>query len=132
MKILKTLVFLISLLFFTKVYSYDSTPQTKENEECSQAILVDKDVTPPILLSKVEPSYPKDALTKERTASPIIVEAVITTDGTVACAKIIKPGDPELGARLLESISKSKYKPATKNGKPIPIRFTVTHRIGVR
>lgn len=113
-------------------YLSAANPQTNKSDQCSEAILVTKDMSSPILVDRVEPSYPKSALTKERTGSPIIVEAVITKEGTVACAKIIKSDHSDLSASVLEAISKWKYKPALKNGKPVPIRFTITIMIHVR
>ena len=107
-------------------------PQTRDNAQCSEAVEVTKDMTPPTLVSKAEPIYPKALLAKKHSRTTVWVEAVITTDGSTACAKMLKSEDPEMGKAVLDAISKYKYNPALKDGLPVPVRFTIMIRLSVR
>ena len=81
---------------------------------------------------KVEPKYPKAVLEQKHSQRTVWVEAVITTDGSIACARVLKSDDPELNNIVLEAILQYKYKPGLKNGIPVPVRFTNMVRLTVR
>ena len=93
---------------------------------------VSEDMTLPVLLTKVEPKYPKDILEKKHSRWTVWVEAVITTDGSIACAKVLKSDNPQLNRVVLEAIVQYKYKPGLKRGTPVPVRFTNMVRLSVR
>lgn len=129
------LAILTCAIFFlvTQCFAAEQTQtQTTTNAQCLEAMEVSKDMTPPVLLTKVEPKYPKAVLEKKHSQRTVWVEAVITTDGSIVCAKVLKSDDPELNNIVLEAIVQYKYKPGLKNGIPVPIRFTNMVRLTVR
>jgi TonB family protein len=85
-----------------------------------------KDVTEPVLVTKVDPKYPTDAK-KDKVSGEVILEVTIGTDGSVVAVKAIKDPDPRLAEAAIDAVKQWKYKPAlTKAGKPIQVLATVT------
>ena len=52
------------------------------------------------------------------------MQAIINESGDVEGAEILR-GNPMLDASAIEAVKKWKYKPATLNGKPVKVYFTV-------
>jgi TonB family protein len=77
---------------------------------------------PPVLLKQVLPEYP--SLAKEtRIDGTVWVRALVDTTGKVVQAEIVKGSDIDVGFEeaALEAARKCEYKPALKDGKPIPV-----------
>ena len=56
----------------------------------------------------------------------VLVMATITSDGSIATAKVIKSLDSDLDERAVERLGVWKLRPATNaDGKPIPVRIPV-------
>lgn len=87
------------------------------------------DVTNPVLIpeSKVEPVYPEEA--KESALSGVVIlQAVILEDGTVANIEILQrrpEDDPGFAESAREAVAQWRYEPATVEGTPVPVYFTV-------
>ena len=54
-----------------------------------------------------------------------MVSIVITPEGTVHDAKVVTSLDKYLDQKALEAVSKWKFQPATKDGKPVALRTVV-------
>jgi len=83
------------------------------------------DVKAPILKERVEPVYPEPAR-KARMQGVVIIEAIITADGTVADVKVLKSVNPLLDAAAERAVSKWTYRPATLSGRAVSVYLTVT------
>jgi protein TonB len=129
-KTMKIIIFLF--MAADLVFSAESGTKNKKIDECSGAVRISKEIIQPEIISKTEPSFPKQSLKKVRRGTPIMVEAIITQTGTIACTKIIRSEHDDLNASVLEAIKKWKYKPAMKDGKPVAIYFVITVHIDVR
>ncbi len=95
-------------------------------------ILIDKTVTPPVLIKKVEPAIPEAIRGKVMKGGVIILEAVITRKGDVTNVRVLRSVEPLLEKEAIKAVKQWKYKPALKNGKPVSVYFTVTSIIHVR
>ncbi len=85
-----------------------------------------KDVTEPVLVTKVNPSYPADAK-KDRVQGEVVIDITIGTDGSVLGAKEKKSVDPRLTEAAITAIKQWKFKPAmNKSGKPVEVVASVT------
>jgi TonB family protein len=84
------------------------------------------DIVMPELLTKVEPVYPKDAR-EARIGGKVILQAVIREDGTVGDVQVLSndSGLPSLAESAATAVSQRVYRPATKDGKPVSIYFTI-------
>jgi len=83
------------------------------------------DVKAPILKERVEPVYP-EAARKARMQGVVILEAIITADGSVADVKVLKSINPLLDAAAERAVSRWVYRPATLNGRAVSVYLTVT------
>lgn len=65
----------------------------------------------------------------------VIIEAIVTIDGSVANAVVVSSvGDEELDARALEAVGKWRFDPGTRNGVAVPVivGLSVAYRLGGR
>jgi protein TonB len=83
------------------------------------------DVKAPILKERVEPVYPEPAR-KARMQGVVILEAIITADGTVSDVKVLKSVNPLLDAAAERAVSHWTYRPATLGGRAVSVYLTVT------
>ena len=123
---------LILLIVLSASAFASATEQAKKDDSCSDALDLSKGINPPVLLKRVEPEFSKAADAQQRTGTPIIADAVVTKEGSVTCIKIVRSSDPDLDKIFTDALSQWKYKPASKKGKPVPIRLTITASIDVK
>jgi TonB family protein len=82
------------------------------------------DVKPARLISSVPPSYPALART-QHIAGEVRVDALIDTTGRVTTMKVVS-GPSLLHQAAMDALRQWKYQAATLDGKPVPMRLTVT------
>jgi protein TonB len=86
------------------------------------------DVTNPVRIkaSYVKPVYPEMAQLA-RTEGQVILQAVIETDGAVSEAVVLRSKEPGLGfeASAIQAVTQWRYEPATQDGRPVAVYFTV-------
>jgi len=91
----------------------------------SEPLRVGGDVKAPVLTSRTEPSYP-EAARKARMEGVVILEAIITDQGTVEDVRVLKSVNPLLDASAVRAVQQWKYKPATLGGRAVRVYLTVT------
>ena len=85
-----------------------------------------KDVSEPVLVTKVDPAYPP-AAKQEKVMGSVVVEIKIGTDGSVLEATASKSPDARLSEAAISAIKQWKFKPAlTKEGKPVEVLASIT------
>jgi TonB family protein len=75
-------------------------------------------VTPPKLLSKVEPRYTEEAK-KNRIEGTVEIYALVDKNGVPTSLRILKSLDPGLDEAAMEAVRQWRFRPATKSGQPI-------------
>lgn len=81
------------------------------------------DVRAPELVSRVEPEYPKKA--REAGITGIVVlDTVIDTEGRVTRIHVVK-SIPLLDHAAIETVQQWRYKPATKDGRPVEVYHSI-------
>ncbi|MDX1583237.1 MAG: energy transducer TonB [Thermoanaerobaculia bacterium] len=91
-------------------------------------------VLPPRLIRRVEPNYPEEA--KEfRVSGVVILEATIDQEGKVKRTRVMRGLPFGLSEAAEEAVKAWKYEPATMDGEPVTVAYTVTvefnlHRAG--
>jgi protein TonB len=78
----------------------------------------------PILLHKVSPDYP-DVMRKARLEGRVTVQAVIGLDGGVESVEILRTSNALFDDAALAAVKQWRYRPATMNGVPVRVFFTV-------
>ena len=117
----------IAFLFFALAVAAcrpEYAPATRDQrwvETCGdvQPLGAGHDVVPPILLERVEPSWPRD-----RQRGVIVVETVLTDDGRVCAARIARGSAEDVNHAVLEAVRHWRFTPVRLNGQP---RFAFFH-----
>ncbi|MDX2152641.1 MAG: TonB family protein [Bryobacteraceae bacterium] len=80
--------------------------------------------TPPVLLQTVSPEY-TEAARRAGLQGAVRLAVEIDENGGVAVQRIIRSLDPELDRRAAEAVSKWRFRPATRDGRPIRMNAEV-------
>ncbi|HEV3484416.1 MAG TPA: energy transducer TonB, partial [Vicinamibacterales bacterium] len=83
------------------------------------------DVKAPVLVNRVEPVFPAEARAA-RISGVVIVEAMINENGTVDDVRVLKPLPFGLDQAAVEAVRQWVFRPATFDGKPVPVVFNLT------
>ncbi len=99
-------------------------PVWSQDEKTGGAYKVGNGVLPPKVLYKVDPDYTqedKDA----KVEGPVVLQMVVTAEGTADQIKVIKSLSPGLDQKAIEALEKWTFQPGTKDGKAVPVYATV-------
>jgi TonB family protein len=92
---------------------------------------VEGNVQPPKALSTTAPVYPEKAKTAKIEGISVI-ETVIDATGRVTKPKIkATSGDKDLDQAAIDAVSQWTFKPATLDGKPVEVYYTLTIRFAL-
>ncbi len=89
-----------------------------------QTIHISQGVSQGLLIKKVQPSYPRSALTL-RVEGAVELMATISKTGDITHIKILS-GDGQLTKAAADAVKQWKYKPYLLNGEPVEIQTQVT------
>lgn len=83
-----------------------------------------KDDTLPVLIKEPSIHYP-DVARRARLEGKVILICRIRVDGTVGSIHVLSTSNPMFNDEAIASLQRRVYKPATLDGKPIEVPFTV-------
>jgi protein TonB len=83
------------------------------------------DVQPPVALDRTEPEYTELAR-KARLEGVVILEAIIDTSGNVTDIRVLKGLPLGLNESAMDAVKRSKFRPGTLNGRPVPVVYNLT------
>ena len=81
-------------------------------------------VQPPSVVNNVEADY-SNAAREKRIDAGLVAKLIIDPLGFPRCARITKPAGYGLEEQALKAVRQYRFKPATKNGIPVPVFITV-------
>jgi periplasmic protein TonB len=87
--------------------------------------IITPDMQPPVLLKKVELPYPKAALLL-KIQGIVILQAVINRSGLIEELTLQRSAHPLLDEAAMQAVKQWIYRPATLDGRPVKVYFTVT------
>jgi protein TonB len=90
-----------------------------------QAVAITDDITPPRLLEVATPDYTEDAK-RHKISGDVVVLIVVDTKGDVIEAKVVKGLGHGLDENAIAAVREWKYKPATRDDKPVMVKMEVT------
>ena len=106
--------------------STSAQPTARTPEE--EPLQVGGDVLPPQVVSRVYPDY--NALPRPLHVTGVpVVEAVISRSGKVTQVHMVKATNPHLDSAIMNALKQWKFRPATRNGHPVAVRFIMTVNI---
>jgi len=82
-------------------------------------------ITEPIANEKVNPQYPPE-MRKAGISGQVIAELVIDEKGMVQAVEILESPAEGLSDASTEALEQWTFQPATMDGKPVAVRYTVT------
>src|ERR1035441_5669890 len=97
----------------------DSTQQPKKSE-----LELTRPVTPPRLIHSVDPEYDK-ASRKKKVQGTGVLTVLVTESGEPQDPKIVTSLNPALDEKAIEAVSRWRFAPATKDGKPMAVHIRV-------
>lgn len=86
--------------------------------------IVEGHITPPRLLQKVRPKYP-EKLRMARQEGHVILQAVIDQQGNIGDVTVLRSTLTAFEPAAVEAVCCWKYAPATLDGRPVDVYFTV-------
>jgi TonB family protein len=89
-----------------------------------QMLKVSQGVSQGLLLKKVSPVYPQQAL-QLKIEGPVQIMATISKNGTITNQKLLS-GDPILGRAAMDAVKQWKYEPYYLDGQPVDIQTQIT------
>jgi TonB family protein len=81
-------------------------------------------VTPPIPIRQQDPEYTPRARAA-KIQGIVVLEVVIMTDGTPDNIRVVLALDPDLDAKAIECARSWRFRPALRDGKPVPVRVSI-------
>jgi TonB family protein len=78
----------------------------------------------PVPLEKVDPKYPPE-LVKQHVEGEVILYAIIRSDGKVDSIQMVRGLDPQLNRNSMDALARWKFRPGTRDGKPIDIEAVI-------
>jgi protein TonB len=89
-----------------------------------EALTISQGVSQGLLIKKVQPSYPPNAL-RMRIEGSVLLLATISKSGNISAVKIVS-GDSMLTHPAADAVKQWKYKPYLLNGEPVEIQTQIT------
>ena len=96
-------------------------PPVEEPE--NQVYHVTSRITPPVLISKVQPDYPPAERRAGREGT-VVVTAVVDKDGQLRDPKVIRSVSPVLDAAAIQAVRRWRYRPARLDDRDVAV-YTV-------
>ncbi len=85
---------------------------------------VTKDIKPPKAISAPDPKYP-DLPADADPLGTVVLLIGINAKGHVEPVHVMRSDEPAFEKPAVETVKKWKFKPAQKDGHPVPVRVTV-------
>jgi TonB family protein len=89
-----------------------------------EPVSLPEDLAQKLLLQKVQPSYPEQAI-RAGLQGPVILQAWIARDGTIRDLKLVR-GSLFLGRAAYNAVKQWRYQPYLLNGRPVEAQTYVT------
>jgi TonB family protein len=101
-----------------------SAPVAMPKVAAPQTVRVSQGVTEGLLIKKVPPTYPRQAI-QMHVQGAVQMQAMIDKQGRISGIKVLK-GDPTLARAAIEAVNQWRYKPYFLDGQPVDIQTQIT------
>jgi TonB family protein len=82
------------------------------------------EVSQPVLISKIEPEYSEEAR-KAKYSGTVLLSVVIDANGNPRDIHIVRALGLGLDEKAIEAVSKWRFRPAMKGGRPVAVQAQV-------
>lgn len=121
-RLLAIAIILIACIFQPAVLRCQNDAAKTSSETENVYHVGDDGVKPPRVIHQVDPSY-DEASRKAKLNGHVVLIFVVAPDGKTRDIRIVRSLSPGLDQKSIEAVSKWKFTPATKDGKPIAIEI---------
>lgn len=101
-----------------------SAPVALPKVAAPQTLRVSQGVTEGLLIKKVPPVYPRQAI-QMHVQGAVQLQAMIDRQGRISSVKLLK-GDPMLARAAVDAVNQWRYKPYFLDGQPVDIQTQIT------
>jgi TonB family protein len=118
---------LLGILAFAPVIkAQQSTPPVQSSVQNPDAPRrVGGGVLPPVLKKSVDPKYPCTDTGRPRSGSSVLVSLIVDRKGRPTEIHIVRSGGDDFDKSAFDAVSQYRFKPATENGQPVPVKINV-------
>jgi TonB family protein len=117
---------LLALTAFLGLLAFPMSPLSGTAWAGAEPLKVEGDVQRPQLIKSTSPIYP-DAARKEGREGKVVVKTVIDEQGNVTEPTVEgSSGHQDIDQSALDTVSAWKFRPATLEGKPVTVHYTLT------
>lgn len=88
-------------------------------------------VTPPTVVSRVEPQYSEEAR-KARYQGTVVLEAIVKRDGTVDILRVVRSLGFGLDENAIQALRQWRFKPGMRNGVPVDVALNIEVNFNLR
>jgi len=81
-------------------------------------------VTPPAVISRVEPQY-SDLARKGRIEGTVVLEAIVKKDGSVDILRVVRGLGFGLDENAVKALKQWRFRPGMKNGDPVDVSLNI-------
>jgi TonB family protein len=85
---------------------------------------VGRGVTPPAVISRVEPEY-SDLARKRRIEGTVVLEAIVKRDGSVDILRVVRGLGFGLDENAVQALKQWRFRPGMNNGKPVDVSLNI-------
>ena len=98
-----------------------------------QVFEIGKDVTAPVLVTRVDPQYTPEAR-RAQIQGVVLLRVVVAADGTVHDVSVMRSLDSLFGLdqQAIKAARQWIYKPGSKDGKPVAVNFVLEMEFALR
>ena len=79
-------------------------------------------VTMPTIVKEVKPTYTDTAKAKKIQGS-VLLRSIVEDDGSISEVVVERSLDPELDQQAIDALKQWRFKPGTREGKPVAVRI---------
>lgn len=98
---------------------------TGSGEITDQPQVITTDMESPVVLKRIDPEYP-EIMRRAKVQGTVILSAVISRTGDVQVKEVLMSLNNVMDGAAIRAVNQWKYRPATLNGRPISVWFTIT------
>ncbi len=104
--------------------------QAEPAQPQAQTSPIGRDVSPPLLINKVEPAYSEQAH-KANLSGTVLLSLIVDQNGTPQDIRVIRGLGMGLDEKAIEAVTKWRFRPAMKAGQPVatPAQVEVNFRL---
>ncbi len=111
-------------IIFTALLSAAIAQLAGQTSDDDRPLTVGNGVTPPRVLSKVEPTYSPDARA-EQVQGTVVLEVVVSRRGLAENIRVLSPLGFGLDEAAQGAVQRWRFAPGMKDGKPVPVIATI-------